>query len=119
MVAATKSKSRKHRQMDRAALERVAEVFRVFSEPTRLAIIQALKGGPRSVNELVDELGTSQANISKQLRLLYDARVLDREKRGNQVFYSIDEEIVFPLCELVCVKLNREARERAPYDFSI
>ena len=67
----------KSTRLNRDSLERIAEVFRVFSEPTRLAIIQALKGGPRHVNELVEELGTSQANVSKQLRILYDARILD------------------------------------------
>ncbi len=105
--------------MDRVALERVAEVFRAFSEPTRLAILQELKEGPRNVNTLVTALGTTQANISKQLRVLYDAGILNREKSGNQVFYSIDDDIVFPLCELVCNKLNREQTLGSRYDFSI
>ncbi len=105
--------------LDREALERVAELFRVFSEATRLAILQALMPGARSVNDLVEALGTSQANISKQLRILYDARVLSRNKRGNQVFYAISDEIVRPLCELVCGKLNRDAERSSSYEFSI
>ncbi len=106
-------------KMDRRALEKIAEVFRVFSEPTRLAILQALKEDTRSVNELVAETETSQANVSKQLRILYDAGLLIREKRGNQVFYSIKEELVFEICELVCNKLNRDSKSREPYEFSI
>lgn len=98
--------------VDRDALEPVADLFRVFSEATRLAILKALMAGTRNVNELVEELGAAQANVSKQLRILYDARIVAREKRGNQVFYSIADEIVYPLCELVCGKLNRDA-ERA------
>ena len=105
--------------LSRDALERVADLFRIFSEATRLAILQALMPGTKSVNELVEELGTTQANISKQLRILYDARILAREKRGNQVFYSIDDDIVHPLCNLVCSKLNRDVAKARVYEFSV
>jgi DNA-binding transcriptional ArsR family regulator len=101
------------RQLDRASLQKVAEVFRVFSEPTRLGILQFLKGRTTSVNEIVAALETSQANISKQLRILYDADLLERKQQGNQVFYSIKEEMVFDLCSIVCDKLNRSARAGA------
>ena len=109
---------RKPKKLDREALEKVADVFKAFSEPTRLQIIQELKEGPRSVSDLVEALGTSQANVSKQLRTLYDAAILKKEKDGTMVFYSIDDETVFPLCELVCEKLNRQ-RKRMVDDFSI
>jgi len=105
--------------LEREDLERIAEIFRIFSEATRLAILQALRGGERSVNELVDELGTTQANISKQLRVLHDARLLARSKRGTQVFYSIDDDMISPLCELVCGKLNRDASRHPHLNFSI
>ncbi len=105
--------------LGRDDLERIAEIFRVFSEATRLAILQALREGERSVNELVEQLGTTQANISKQLRVLYDARLLARSKRGTQVFYSIDDEMISPLCELVCGKLNRDATRNQFLEFSI
>jgi len=84
-----------------------------------IPIAQVLMGGERSVSELVEELGTTQANISKQLRVLYDGRILTREKRGNQVFYAIGDEIVKPLCELVCGKLNRDVEQAQGYEFSI
>jgi DNA-binding transcriptional ArsR family regulator len=105
--------------LGRDDLERIAEIFRVFSEATRLAILQALREGEQSVNELVEKLGTTQANISKQLRVLYDARLLARSKRGTQVFYSIDDEMISPLCELVCGKLNRDATRNQFLEFSI
>lgn len=106
------------KKLDREALEKVADIFKAFSEPTRLQIIQELKNGPMSVSELVDALETSQANVSKQLRMLYDVEILKKEKRGTMVFYSIDDDTVFPLCELVCQKLNLQ-QKRALADFSI
>ena len=96
----------------------MADVFKAFSEPTRLPLIQELKAGPQSVLELVDALETSQANVSKQLRLLYEAQILKKSKEGTIVFYCIDDDIVFPLCKLVCEKLNQQHRLRHE-DYSI
>lgn len=106
-------------KLDRASLERIANVFKLFSEPTRLEIFQALKQGPLSVNELVAELGTSQANVSKQLRILYDSGMLERRRKGTQAFYSIRDSVIFPLCQLVCEKLNRDASQASSLEFSI
>ena len=108
------------KKLDRVAIEKIANVFRVFSEPTRLQILQELKDGAHSVNELVEAVETSQANVSKQFRILFEAGVLTKEKSGTQVFYSIKDDIVFPLCELVCDKLNRDATAQKPvFSFSI
>lgn len=105
--------------LDAQALEKVAALFKVFAEPTRLAILQHLRAGDSSVNEIVEALSTSQANVSKQLRILYDAGLLGREQRGNQVFYSIGEPMVFELCRLVCDKLNRQARAEGAVTYEI
>jgi DNA-binding transcriptional ArsR family regulator len=90
-------------------LERLAGLFRAFGEATRLAIIQELKGGELGVSEIVERLTTSQANISKQLKMLHDAGLVKRRKQGAQVLYEIADPMVFELCRLVCDKLNRDA----------
>ena len=75
-------------KLDPGQLERVAALFRAFAESTRLAIIQELKGGELSVSEIVARLTTSQANVSKQLKLLHDAGLVSRRKHGTQVLYQ-------------------------------
>lgn len=99
-------------KLDLSDLDRVASFFRSFAEPTRLALLQELKQGPRTVGELVDTLPTTQANVSKQLKILYDAGLLSREKQGTSVSYSICEPIVLDLCRIACEKLNREAKPK-------
>lgn len=99
------------RKQGRAALAKIAENFRALSEPTRLAILQELKSGSKTVNELVDSIGTTQPNISKQLRILFDAGFLSREQRGNFVHYAMQGDFVLQLCDLVCDRLNSHARE--------
>ena len=96
-------------KLSRNALEKIAANFRALSEPTRLAILQELKAGPKTVNELVESIGLSQANVSKQLSVLRDAGFLLREQRGTQAFYSIGDEMVMELCALVCERLNKRA----------
>jgi DNA-binding transcriptional ArsR family regulator len=96
-------------KLDAQQLERVANLFRAFAESTRLAIIQEQKVGELSVSDIVDRLTTSQANISKQLKLLHDAGLVARRKQGAQVLYKIADPMVFELCGIVCDKLNRDA----------
>lgn len=93
-------------------LTRVASFFRAFSETTRLALLQELKDGPKSVGELVDILPTTQANVSKQLKTLFEAGLVEREKQGTTVIYSISEPMVFEFCRLACDKLNRTPKPR-------
>jgi DNA-binding transcriptional ArsR family regulator len=98
-------------------LERVARLFRALAEPTRLAILQELKGGERSVSEIVSAVDTSQANVSKQLRLLLDVGIVARRKQANQVIYRIADAMVYELCRMVCEKLNRDVERPVRLEF--
>ena len=91
-------------------LARLAELFRCFAEPTRLALLQELKPGPRSVGELVAALAATQANVSKQLKHLHQAGLISRTRDGTSVIYAIAEPFVFEICSLACNKLNRDAK---------
>ena len=107
------------RKMDRAALEKVARVFTAFSDATRLSILMELKGGALTVGQLVDLVEVSQGTVSKQLQLLFETGLLNREKKGAQVFYSIGDPIIFSLCSQVCEKLNRDAQANFELTFHI
>jgi DNA-binding transcriptional ArsR family regulator len=93
-------------------LTAVARLFRTLAEPSRLALLQALRDGPRAVGELVEELEAKQANVSKQLGILYAAGLVAKERVGNSVAYRIADPLVFELCELVCGKLKRDAERQ-------
>ncbi len=97
-------------KQSRAALERIAASFRALAEPTRLAILQELKNGPMSVNQMVEALELSQANVSKQLSVLREAGFLKREQNGATAIYSIGDPMVLALCNLVCDSLNKRAQ---------
>ncbi len=96
-------------EMSPDALELVAERFRSLAEPARLQLLSCLREGEKTVSELVEETGFGQANVSKHLRLLHSHRFVARRKEGLHVFYSLADESVFELCEIVCDGIEAQA----------
>jgi DNA-binding transcriptional ArsR family regulator len=96
-----------------AQLAAVSRLFAVLSEPSRLALLQALRGGPLSVSELMEACAMKQANVSKHLAVLHDHHLVKRERAGVSVRYQIADPMIFSLCNLVCGKMERDARKAA------
>jgi DNA-binding transcriptional ArsR family regulator len=95
------------------ALQLVAERFRALAEPMRLSILQNLENGETSVNELAAQVGSTQPNISKHLRVLQGAGLIKRRQAGTTARYSIADETVFDLCEMVCSGLRERLAAEA------
>lgn len=102
-----------HARLAPAQLKAVAGLFSVLSEPSRLRILQLLQDGPANVTQIVNRLALKQANVSKQLGILFDAGIVGREREGLQVRYAIRMPLVFELCKLVCNGLAADAADRA------
>ncbi len=94
------------------ALEKVAEYFRALSEPTRLRILNLLRGGECNVGELAEATGYTAANVSRHLAFLMQQGLVRREARGTAAYYSIADASVYALCDLVCGSIARQ-HERA------
>ncbi|HSE93512.1 MAG TPA: metalloregulator ArsR/SmtB family transcription factor [Methylomirabilota bacterium] len=94
-------------RLPREALEIVAQRFRVLGDATRLALLQALFDGERSVQELCAHVGVSQANASKHLALLLEQGLVARRRDGYFTRYRIADAGLEDLCERVCTALAR------------
>jgi DNA-binding transcriptional ArsR family regulator len=70
----------------------VPDVFQVLSDPSRRQLLEALRDGERSVNDLVDHTRMSQPAVSKQLRLLKDSGMVVVRKDGRYHLYAIRGE---------------------------
>jgi len=92
--------------------EVVAQRFRLLGEPMRLRILQLLEDGEMPVNEIVENLKSSQPNISKHLQALCQGGLIDRRREGLNIFYSIADPMVFKLCDLVCNSATEQTRAR-------
>ncbi len=65
------------------------ETFTALAEPSRLRIVELLKDGPRCVGEIGARLQLSQPQVSKHLRVLKAALLVDVEPRANQRLYGL------------------------------
>ena len=68
----------------------MTDVFQLLAEPSRRRLLDALRQGERSVNDLVERTQMSQPSVSKQLRLLLDSGFVSLRKSGRQHLYSIE-----------------------------
>jgi len=76
--------------LDDQAAARLAAVLRVLGDPARLRILSLIQAQPTReacVCHVTDTLGLSQPTVSHHLRVLYEAGLLGRERRGNWVYY--------------------------------
>jgi DNA-binding transcriptional ArsR family regulator len=92
-------------------VELVAARFRVMGEPMRIKLLDRLRDGEVSVQELAEAVGGTQQNVSKHLSVLHDAGIVGRRKEGNRVLYAIVDDSVFALCDAVCGGLERRLSE--------
>jgi ArsR family transcriptional regulator len=80
----------------------LADRFQVLADPTRLRILALLRAMELSVGELAQVLGQSQPRVSRHLKILADAGVLERRKEGSWVFLALAEaERVRPMFALI------------------
>jgi len=89
----------------------VAQRFRVLGEPMRIKLLDRLRDGEATVQELQQAVGASQQNVSKHLGVLLQAGMVARAKRGTASVYSIADTGVFELCDQVCGGLRRQVAE--------
>lgn len=95
-------------------LAQVAERFRVLGDETRLSILRTLlQERELNVGELVERLDTTQANVSKHLKVLLAAGIVGRRRAGTAAYYAIIDPSVTRLCDLVCGRLRDQIVEQA------
>ncbi len=82
-----------------------AEIFRVMSAPMRLKIINCLCTEEKNVGQLLEEIDTTQPNMSQHLNTLFKAKILGRRREGVQIYYRIINERVVTLCRAVCTQI--------------
>jgi DNA-binding transcriptional ArsR family regulator len=63
--------------------------LKALGEETRLRILRLLFKGPMSVNDIADRLSVSQYNVSKHLRIMREAGLLEQKKQGKQRLYFV------------------------------
>ena len=108
--------------IDEITLAKMSDMLSVASDLTRLKILACLLGdeffanhkktdAPRvelSVSEIVEKTGASQSLVSHQLKILKNAELVSARRDGRQIFYSLSDEHVDALIEVVFEHVNEE-----------
>lgn len=95
---------------DDADIERASRSLKAMSHPLRLKILCTLGDQEVSVQEIVDQVGTSQSNISQHLAILRDKGILASRKDANRVFYRVSDgrtlQLIGMMREVFCHQLR-------------
>ena len=97
-------------QQVQADVETASRSLKAMSHPLRLMILCKLGEDEFSVQDIVDNVGTSQSNISQHLAILRDKGILSARKDANKVFYKVSDfktlKLIDMMREVFCSKHN-------------
>jgi|SaaInl8_120m_RNA_FD_contig_51_1149885_length_730_multi_13_in_0_out_0_1 DNA-binding transcriptional ArsR family regulator len=82
-------------------IERASRSLKAMSHPLRLKILCTLNDKEVSVQEIVEQVGTSQSNISQHLAILRDKGILASRKDANRVFYRVGDSRTLRLISMM------------------
>ena len=83
--------------LDEHTAAHVAELFRAFSDTSRVRIVSALLGGEMNVSALSRAVGISESAVSHHMRGLRQMRLVSTRKDGKEVHYRVEDEHIIHL----------------------
>ena len=76
-----------------------AEFFKALAHPLRISILDALRNGELTVNEISQRFSVEPANASQQLAVLRNKGIVVARKEGSNVYYSVSDPAIFTLLD--------------------
>ncbi|GAM08326.1 putative mercury resistance operon repressor [Geobacter sp. OR-1] len=89
-----------------------ADILKALAQPTRLKIIDFLRGGERCVCEIFPAISEEQSNTSRHLSMMLSAGVLSRRKDGLKIYYAIKHPEILDVVDMVTLIVKQEISER-------
>ena len=106
-----------HAELSKAQVEDLAAIFKALGDPARLRLLNFIAAQPEGeacVCFLTEPVGLSQPTVSHHLKVLFDAGVLEREKRGPWVYYRLVPERLEAIRDVLVTRAPRpRATKRA------
>lgn len=82
-----------------ADIEKISQLFKLLSDPTRLKILTLLKQGALNVTTIGERLAMEQSAVSHQLKLLRESRLVRAERLGKTMMYQLDDHHVLDILD--------------------
>ena len=102
-------------QSDTARLRAQAQILKALAHPSRLLIAEELGRGERCVCELTEMVGADMSTVSKHLSIMKNAGIVDCEKRGSGMYYSLKMRCVLGFFSCVNKVLKNKAAEQMQF----
>ena len=83
--------------LDEHTAARIAELFRAFSDTSRVRIMAVLVNDKMNVSALAKEVGISESAVSHHMRGLRQMRLVSSRKKGKEVYYHVEDEHIIHL----------------------
>jgi len=88
-----------------------AEICKVFSNPTRLEILNLLRDKEMSVTELIEKTKLSQANISQHLSIMKSKGIVISDRKGKNVYYRLTNPKIIKAFDIIREILTERLKE--------
>ena len=98
--------------MEERVVELKAEVLRALAQPTRLRILEFLRGGERCICEIVPALNGEQSNISRHISLMQKSHLVTTRKDGVKVMVKVTDPEIFNILDRVSKMLREQFKEQ-------
>jgi len=98
--------------MEEKAIGLKAEVLKALAQPTRLKILECIRGGEKCICEIVPEINGEQSNISRHISVMQKSHLISTRKDGVKVMIKVKGPEVFEIIDKVGHLLKRELTEQ-------
>jgi ArsR family transcriptional regulator len=98
--------------MEDKAIGLKAEVLKALAQPTRLKILECIRGGEKCICEIVPEINGEQSNISRHISLMQKSHLITTRKDGVRVMIKVKGPEVFEILDKVGLLLKRGLTEQ-------
>ena len=100
------------------ALDFESQVYHALADPTRMAIVCVLTQGAQCVNELANTLRLPQSTVSRHLRVLHDALLVNATRYGQSVVYTLSDRRICQVIELLHT-VSCDTLVKSAHDFGV
>jgi ArsR family transcriptional regulator len=99
--------------MEERVLQLKAEVLKALAEPTRLKILECLRGGEKCICEIVPAINGEQSNISRHISLMQKSHLVTTRKDGVRVMVKVRDAKVFEILDTISTILKGQMSEQS------
>jgi ArsR family transcriptional regulator len=98
--------------MEDRALHLKSEVLKALAQPTRLKILEMLRGGERCICEIVPAINGEQSNISRHISVMQKSHLITTRKDGVKVMVKVRDPRIFEILDTVGLFLKTQMQEQ-------